>query len=261
MPAGLGEFAKNWRETVLVIDFLHPPAMLPDAGEVSEEFTFSGAWRMSLAARSALETALNGFLKLLLMLFIYLPALLYRWNIKASSWLWGPVAFVLRPVVWSQEAMRSKTAFWTTWALQSVLVSGVLLGAAWLAIPYLPADLIADLPHGLQTWSARWPAPELGVRYALLALTLVSLVALLWAAYRMRAAHAKALEGAGDFHKGYDDVLKAEFTRLAEPVRLLLRWNLAVMALTIWTFALWWSLKQWPNELDGAVWEWIRPFL
>ena len=172
------------------------------------------------------------------------------------------MAFVLRPVAWvNQEAMRSKTAFWTTWALQSVLVSGVLLGAAWLAMPYLPADLTADLPHGLQTWSARWPAPELGVRYALLALTLVSLVALLWAAYRMRAAHAKALEGAGDFHNGYNEALKAEFTRLAEPVRLLLRWNLAVMALTIWTFALWWSLKQWPNELDGAVWEWIRPFL
>lgn len=261
--AGLNYFAGNWRETVLVIDAVHPPALLPGAETVNKRFALAGLWKQPDRSRSDStgEPTIKWFLKFVFSPMIYLPALIYRWNIKASSWLWGPVAFVLRPVAWGPEAMRSKTAFWTTWALQSVLLSGVLLGSAWLAMPYLPADLTADLPHGLQTWSAWWPAPELGVRYALLALTLVSLVALLWTAYRIRAAHAKALEGAGDFHNGYNEALKAEFTRLADPVRLLLRWNLAVMALTIWTFALWWSLKQWPNELDGVVWEWIRPFL
>ncbi len=40
---------------------------------------------------------------------IYLSALLYRWNLKASAWLWGPVALLLSPVLWANdEEMRIK---------------------------------------------------------------------------------------------------------------------------------------------------------
>lgn len=262
MSAGLGAFAKNWRETVLVIDIWHPPAMLPGAGEVSKVLTFSGAWGMPLAGSSAFDTAANGVGKLFLMLFIYLPALFYRWNIKASSWLWGPVALMLWPVAWvNDEAMRRKTAFWTTWGLQSLIGSGVAALFACLAMRFVPADLVTDFPHWLQTVQTRGLAPGPGLRYGLLWLVAVSMAALLLAAYRMRAAHAKALEGAGDFHKGYDVELKEEFRRLAQPVRRLLQWNLAVIALTLWIFALWWSLNRWPNELNGAVWAWITPYL
>ena len=117
------------------------------------------------------------------------------------------------------------------------------------------------LARWLQTARARWPAPDLGLRYFLLWCVVLLMAALLFAAYRMRAAHAKALEGAGDFHKGYDPELKAEFTRLAQPVRRLLRWNLAMIALAIWIFALWWSLERWPAELNGVLWGWLKPLL
>ncbi len=259
---GLDEYAKNWWETVLTIDLLHPPVLLPGAGPVFGGLPVAQLWRMSLPSGSVVERVLNAVIKVGLIFLIYVPALLYRWNIKASSWLWGPVAFVLRPVVWvNDEAMRSKTAFWTTWVLQSAIGSGVLALAAWLSMSFLPADLARESPRWLQSVQARWPAPDLGLRYGLLWCVVLLMAALLFAAYRMRAAHAKALEGAGDFHKGYDPELKAEFTRLAQPVRRLLRWNLAMIALAIWMFALWWSLERWPAELNGVLWGWLKPLL
>lgn len=157
--------------------------------------------------------------------------------------------------------MRSRTAFWTTRDLQRFVGLFALGLAAWLCLPILPTDVQRQFAEWLPRLCAQWLPPVPGLRYLLLCLLALSLLGLLWAAYRIRAAHAKALEGAGDFRKGYDDDLKAQFQAMAVPVRRWLKWNTAVAAVTIWTFALWWALQRWPNELQHAVWAWLRPWL
>ena len=193
---------------------------------------------------------------------IYLSAWLYRWNLKASAWLWGSVALLLSPVLWANdETMRHKTAYWTTWAVQSVLWSVWVGFVGWLLAAYLPDDARALFPHWVTVVYGHLPLPALGLRYGLLVLLALSLLGLLLAAYPVRAAHGKALEGAGDFHKGYTEELKVELHRLAIPVRRWLRVNLVLMTFTIWAFAWHWAVQRWPDQLQHVTWPWLRPWL
>ncbi len=258
---GMGVFFRNCRETYLVIDARHLPELLPGSGQVDPMFSLSGRlkWNNTVPIDEWVD---NAVFRLLMGVVVYIYAMLYRWNLKASAWLWGPVAIIFSPIIWgSDEEMRSKTAYWTTWALQSVLwllLSGL---ACWLLMPVLPQDVLELLPKWLQVLAAYVSPPTFGVRYLMLWFWAVSLLLLLLYAYPIRAAHGKALEGAGDFDKGYSEELKAALRKMAVPVRRCLRWNLALTALTIWTFALWWALQRWPDELQHAVWAWLRPWL
>ncbi|AQR66295.1 hypothetical protein BXU06_15515 [Aquaspirillum sp. LM1] len=172
------------------------------------------------------------------------------------------MALLLSPVLWANdEEMRHKTAYWTTWAVQSSLLSVWVGFISWLLAAYLPKDVQALFPHWVTVAYGHFPLPTLGVRYGLLWLLAICLLVLLLTAYPIRAAHGKALEGAGDFHKGYSDELKAELRRLAIPVRYWLRVNLVVITFTIWAFALQWALQRWPNQLQHVVWSWLRPWL
>jgi len=258
---GLAAFPHNWRETVFVIDPHHLPELLPGAGEISDFFSLRGLFKHKIT-----DDFNSNIFDLLLVItltpLIYLPTLLYRWNLKASAWLWGPVALLLSPVLWANdETMRHKTAYWTTWAVQSSLLSAWVGFVGWLLAAYLPDDVRTLFPHWVTVVYGHLPLPALGLRYGLLVLLALSLLGLLWVAYPVRAAHGKALEGAGDFHKGYTEELKAELRRLAIPVRRWLRVNLVLMTFNIWAFVWQWAVQRWPNQLQHVVWSWLRPWL
>ena len=135
---GLAAFPHNWRETVCVIDARHLPELLPGAGEISGVFSLQGWLGQKIEGNFGDKIFIFLFFTALATI-IYLPALLYRWNLKASAWLWGSVALLLSPVLWANdETMRHKTAYWTTWAVQSVLWSAWVT-AAKIATPHNPA--------------------------------------------------------------------------------------------------------------------------
>ncbi len=255
---GLTAFPHNWRETVCVVDASHLPELLPGAGEINPVFSLQGLLEQKIEGMFD-----NKIFKFLLVTnfatIIYLPALLYRWNLKASAWLWGPVALLLSPVLWANdETMRHKTAYWTTRAVQSVLWSVWVGFVGWLLAAYLPDDVRALFPHWVTVVYGHLPLPTLGLRYGLLVLLALSLLGLLEAAYRVRAVHGKALEG--DFEKGSEE-LKAELRRLAIPVSRWLRVNLVLMTFNIWAFAWQWAVQYWPNQLQHITWPWLRPWL
>lgn len=255
---GLTAFPHNWRETVCVVDASHLPELLPGAGEINPVFSLQGLLEQKIEGMFD-----NKIFKFLLVTnfatIIYLPALLYRWNLKASAWLWGPVALLLSPVLWANdETMRHKTAYWTTRAVQSVLWSVWVGFVGWLLAAYLPDDVRALFPHWVTVVYGHFPLPTLGLRYGLLVLLALSLLGLLEAAYRVRAVHGKALEG--DFEKGSEE-LKAELRRLAIPVSRWLRVNLVLMTFNIWAFAWQWAVQRWPDQLQHITWPWLRPWL
>lgn len=231
---------------------------MPGAGEVSDAFSFRGLLKYKIRSKFN-EKIFDLLLLTILAPLIYLSALLYRWNLKASAWLWGPVALLLSPVLWANdETMRHKTAYWTTRAVQSVLWSVWVGFVGWLLAAYLPDDVRALFPHWVTVVYGHFPLPTLGLRYGLLVLLALSLLGLLEAAYRVRAVHGKALEG--DFEKGSEE-LKAELRRLAIPVSRWLRVNLVLMTFNIWAFAWQWAVQYWPNQLQHITWPWLRPWL
>ena len=89
---GLAQLPLNWRETVAVIDLCHLPELLPRAGTINQKLTMAGL----LAAPSSRLSIAIGY-KPVLALLMYLPAVLYRWNLKASAWLWWPLASMITP--------------------------------------------------------------------------------------------------------------------------------------------------------------------
>jgi hypothetical protein len=252
---GLPAFSRNWRETVLVMDCWHPPSLLPGAEKVNASY---GVWSLYGMCRSG---NIGNVSRSLLILSIYLPALLYRWNIKASTWLWGPLAFALRPTIWADdETMRESISQQTSWpllGLLSTLTPGLVV---WLLGPWLPADLTSVLPAWVIKSSQLLPAPEINLRTGLLVPTLVSWLCFLWFAYHLRAPHDKPL-GDADNYKKYDDDLKDRVRRLARPVLASGRWTAALAFLTVWAFALKWALNRWPQDLDHLVWDWLKPWL
>ena len=174
------------------------------------------------------------------------------------------MALLLSPVLWANdEEMRHKTAYWTTSVLQPILRRMWVGFVCWLLSPclYLSDYVRALFPQTAVVFYKHMLLPALGLRYGLLCLLALSLFRLYAAAYRVQTTHKKALEGAGDFEKGYSEKLKTEFRRLAIPVRRWLRVNLVLMTFNIWAFAWQWAVQRWPDQLQHITWPWLRPWL
>lgn len=255
LSSGLPAFSNNWRESVAVVDCWHPPALLPGAEQVNISFSVR-----NLIQRCP-DDSFTTVARYFLLLSIYLPAMLYRWNIKASTWLWGPLAFALRPTVWADdETMRETMSKHTSWPLLALMLTVALGLGAWLLGPWLPADITSEVPAWVGKLAEHLTAPALNVRTALLVATFVAWSCLLWFAYSLRSAHDKPL-GDADNYKKYDDILKERFRRLAKPVRASSQWTAALAILTVWAYALKWALNRWPQDLEHLVWDWLKPWL
>ena len=100
---GLSQLPQNWRETLLVIDCAHPPELLPQASTINPALSVKGAWGNQRDAKGAIRISI-----LILIPTWYLPALAYRWSLKASAWLWFPLALALTPPLHSQKAQDSR---------------------------------------------------------------------------------------------------------------------------------------------------------
>jgi hypothetical protein len=280
---GIKRFFDNTKESMLCIDCCHPPELLPNAGTVSKFYTIRGCSELAEDLLPLRKEKLT-FGKLLneiksdlfsgcirqtmvvslvfFMLLLYVPAMLYRLNIKASALLWGPIAYALRPVDWTgEEEMRSKTAQRTTWPLLKWAIFALIGVAGWLLLPIVPVSAHDVFPEPVAKIAMHVTAPAFGVRYIMLWAVVVSFACLVRSAYDIRAAHSKALEGAGDYHKGYEDWLKDEFRTMAKRIQRRLNATLAVTVLMVWAFALNGALQKWPEQLTNVVWDWIRPWL
>jgi len=253
--SGLAEFSQNWRETVLVVDLWHLPTLLPGAEQVNQ--VLDAKYLMKQAS----ENWVGALLKYALIGLVCLPALLYRWNIKASAWLWGPLAFALRPAIWAnEESMRETMSKQTTWPLLGLMFAVALGLGTWLLGPWLDPSLASEVPTWLSKLAQYLPAPAPNLRTALLAMTLVSWLCFLCFAYSLRAAHDAPLGNAHDYEK-LTVAVKQRFRHLAKPVRISSQWTAALAFLTVWMYALKWALNRWPEDLQNVVWAWLKPWL
>jgi len=204
----------------------------------------------------------NLIFDLFMIMLIYFPAFLYRWNLKSSALLWGPISYVLSPIVWDRdETMRRTTARRTSWPLQKLLVWLLFGAGVWLLLPFLQNGLQETLPDKFLKLCTNYSAPPIGLRYLLLWAVWFSLSGLLVGAYWIRAPYDGALSHPDQYREKYTDEDKAEFKGLATSVQRWLNATLAITVLTVWVFALWWALQKWPEQLHNVVWNWIRPWL
>lgn len=100
---GLERFRENWRETMWVQDMFSAPVLLPDAQKVSPLFSVVWLGQRAAAELNASTRAFPMFVKRM-----WYVALLYRFSIKSTIWLWWPLAFIrsVPPDSQSDEEMR-----------------------------------------------------------------------------------------------------------------------------------------------------------
>ncbi len=260
---GLKQLPANWRITLWGIDPGHLPELLPQAGRVKEMYTLRGIW--ADLPNDPVEIKLT---TITITPFWYLPALAYRWSLKASAWLWWPLVLALShplaltPADEQDGDARRQAATTVAWNRDIAILAAVIL--VWflatqpdLAIlqPLLPEawfKLAAKLPP---------PPPPHSLR-AILAYTGFALALLLFIFARSLKGHSgKALENPADFHNmtGKD---RRVFLREAKAI---LRLRLLLIAtIVLWGYATVLGImhQRYPAELARFDWlNWLWPIL
>ena len=261
---GLKHLPRNWRENLWVIDLVHPPELLPQAGRVDGNFfTVTGLWR-GLADEKGSAKAATAFL----IPTYYLPALAYRWSIKASAWLWWPLALALTPPFEDLDGykLRRRAAVVSRGAWSKLLLFALPVLLAWLALSlnlgfkeWLQSlsPTIADFAGRLLT---AVPPPPLGLRFGLLCLALLLAGLLLWRSNDLAASYPEVLDGP----KGYDDLnneQKADFEASARPMERLRLLFIVTLFLLGEAVALAFVHAKNPPEIERLVWPWLLEWL
>lgn len=252
---GLLSYEHNCRTAIVVIDMwrgvagpwpLTAPSLLHDE---SGKYWHPLPTRIALTIAHALSVVSSALLNAC-----------YRINIKANAWLWGGIAFAFSETLWLGEQSRARTAFWATAGMVRTL--GVILVGivAWLFLPLLPPHFPLLTSETVRILHSYFQPPQFGVRYLITILLWGGLAMTWFAAYDLRAAHAKALEGAGDY-RAYGPELQIHFDNKAITLRRWLKINTALAIIAAWSYSFSFALSTWPTRFSYAAWGFVKPWL
>ncbi len=264
---GLSRFSHNWRETTLCVDMMTPPEVLPGAKSIDPIFSAASFTEVLALFESPVGAIRVLAIRLPLLVVIWVLATAYRFNIKANAWLWGAIALAVSPTVWlvdsgtlSEERMRERTGFWTTFPLIAAAVAVWMHIVGAVLLPWIPPDVSAVFPKSVQLVAKYVIPPQWTVRYLVFVVLVVLLALLLLLAYRVRASHSKPLEGAGD----YDSYRRIKKLVLATRGKVLRRWLKVFAACLIagaWVTAVWLAATSYPAKFPYLAWQWLLPYM
>jgi hypothetical protein len=150
---GLRSLPANWRRVLWVLDLRHPPELVPDLQLWTKAFSMLEI--QSILRSPGLMKKLFG---LLAFACFFLPAMLYRWSIKSTLWLYWPLLWLESGPLNRDHRLRQE---WRL-ALQGgrwerlrrmlswLLVGGLGLGA-WSDLP-LPPPWLHTVWPGFSVW-------------------------------------------------------------------------------------------------------------
>ncbi len=152
---GFRRLPVNWRENNFLTDSCLPAELMPGIRERNRMFSFDG-WLKELSE------APNWWLRIVLLLMgiFFVPAFLYRLNIKATAWFWWPLAYLLKPApAASAEAQQSESGRWQAvcwpWSNPAQRAGiGLSIGLALLALVLHALVATSRIEPDLVT---RWP--------------------------------------------------------------------------------------------------------
>ena len=96
--AALSEFTKNWTRVTVALDSRFAPELMPEHPLVTFGYTL----------RTASREQRGYFLSFSSLPFLFLPALFYRWSLKATSIIYAPLVFVARSTFSEGNDLRTK---------------------------------------------------------------------------------------------------------------------------------------------------------
>ncbi|WP_130472066.1 hypothetical protein [Candidatus Magnetaquicoccus inordinatus] len=169
---GLRSLPGNWRRFLWILDLHHPPELVPDLLLWTKAFSIIEIKEILLA-----PGLLKRLFGVLAFVCFFLPAMLYRWGIKSTIWLYWPLLWLESGPFNRDVALREewrcalcnggweRMRRWLSW-----LVAGIMAALLVFSIP-LPAQW---LQPGWQSWSL-WQGWQGGVLAALLLTEMIAL--------------------------------------------------------------------------------------
>lgn len=140
---GIRSLANNFMETIWCKDLCHYPELLPGAKQVSGIFSVSSLIKVLISERS--EKNHTWWTFLLFTAAWYVPALLYRWSLKATLWLWWPLALLLRQIRQGSDLTIHRKNVRHTGMFSNALLFVALLSLGWLGTHYFTNQWFVDL--------------------------------------------------------------------------------------------------------------------
>jgi len=104
--------AENWKENNFQIDATVPAELMPGIGTFDGSLALDG---FSKAMRTEPDPSAKWTLYPAIGAFLFVPAFLYRLNIKATSWFYWPLAFLLEPVPQKDGEGEQREALCSPW--------------------------------------------------------------------------------------------------------------------------------------------------
>ncbi len=144
LSAGFRQLPKNWRENNFLTDSCLPPELMPGIRDSLPILALDGLTKSMHHSKGMFKL---GAYPLMATCF-FLPAFLYRLNIKATAWFWWPLAYLLKPPPVAEVEGQQKQALcfpWTDPFQKCVTGLSVLLVLVSLVDRYVDWNAMADM--------------------------------------------------------------------------------------------------------------------
>ncbi len=125
---GLIDLPANWRRVMLHEDLWHPPELLPGVSrEAMAVYNPRGVWKMT-DDKTGLAYGMFYLLKTLLIIIWFAPAILWRFALKSTFWLYGPALLIAYPKAEGRQQWLSRRM--TAWERHQWILALILLGVS-----------------------------------------------------------------------------------------------------------------------------------
>lgn len=248
---GWKNLADNWQETLLLSDFFRLPELMPKAGEIHPKLKVDFLWRKIISNPNSEKIT-----PIMMLIVWYIPSIAYRLSLKASFWLWFPLALAFKPALTNCDLEDARISIGETTAFDKARLMLVGIIALWLlsTSPIFFA-IYKLMPHGWREIMEFFPTPpRFGtIRYVLGWTVCFLTITLIILSIKIKAAHSEALQSLSNIHPR--GLLKFLFiAKNLERVRLML---IAVIFLWGESLALGFALSLHSNSIRPFVLPWI----
>ncbi|MEO5333264.1 MAG: hypothetical protein H7839_14710 [Magnetococcus sp. YQC-5] len=93
---GLQAMPNNWRKNLFIINTKHPPELVPGLKLLTDDLSFY--YFVNKINKG--DTFLDRFVTFIISTIFFLPAMLYRWSLKSTCWLYFPLIYIISTPKW-----------------------------------------------------------------------------------------------------------------------------------------------------------------
>ena len=259
MPYGLRCLTRNWYEVLWSIDIMHSPELLPGSKKINSFFSVSGIMNEFNSKTK------NSKYYIFVAIIWYVPAIIWRWALKSTLWIWWPLAFLLHPPFYEKSIMEvrdltSLRIFGLGKWLPSVSIIIMLwLGTAFYSVEELKflAEIFGDTTFKLFDKILNINTPPVNsLRYVMLYCCCIITIIMYWRSNSLKILHKQILEEETIINE-IGSLRKNMFLMRAKKLELVHKLRVVCFVLLGYSYILYFSYQWYPEKSINFISHWL----